>query len=169
MSEITEDPQVGQGLTKASDQKHCFSCATILHVSAIQCPKCGAQQPTLPALSSPVIASAVTNPLQGSQVYCRGCALVIHESAISCPKCGAQQKNSFPNSLSRSDRKSRIAAVMLAFFLGAIGGHKFYLGQIGLGFLYLIFCWTFIPGIVAFIEGIYFLTMSDEAFERKYY
>jgi TM2 domain-containing membrane protein YozV len=64
--------------------------------------------------------------------------------------------------------KSRIAAALFAFFLGGFGAHKFYLGQIGMGFLYLLFCWTFIPSIVAFIEFILLLAMSDETFNQKY-
>ena len=38
----------------------------------------------------------------------------------------------------------------------------------GQGFLYLIFCWTFIPAIIAFIEFIIYLCDSDEKFARKY-
>jgi hypothetical protein len=37
-----------------------------------------------------------------------------------------------------------------------------------MGVLYLLFCWTFIPAVVGFIEGILYLTMSDEAFWAKY-
>ena len=167
MSETTESLPVGVTQAKAADQKHCFSCATLLHVSATQCPRCGAQQSnTSVQVAQPVQAEAKLS-LQTNQAYCRGCGAVIHESAISCPKCGAPQKTTPAHS--GTEGKSKITAAVLAFFLGAFGGHKFYLGQIGLGFLYLIFCWTFIPGIVAFIEGIYFLTMSDEAFARKYY
>ncbi len=62
----------------------------------------------------------------------------------------------------------RMTAALLAIFLGALGGHKFYLGRIGQGILYLLFCWTFIPAIIAFIEGIIFLTMSDADFAAKY-
>lgn len=65
-------------------------------------------------------------------------------------------------------QKSRIVAAVLAFFLGGFGIHKFYLGQIGWGIIYLIFCWTFIPAIVAFIEFIIYLCTSDEEFARKY-
>jgi len=50
-------------------------------------------------------------------------------------------------------KKDPTVAVLLALFLGGIGIHKFYLGQTGLGVLYLIFCWTGIPSIIAFIEA----------------
>ncbi len=50
-------------------------------------------------------------------------------------------------------KKDSTVAVLLAIFLGGIGAHKFYLGKVGLGFLYLIFAWTIIPGIVALIEA----------------
>ena len=69
---------------------------------------------------------------------------------------------------SYSRTKSRIAAFILAWVLGGIGGHKFYLNRIGQGLLYLIFCWTFIPAVFAFIEGIIYLSMEDERFWEKY-
>jgi TM2 domain-containing membrane protein YozV len=64
--------------------------------------------------------------------------------------------------------KNRTTAALLAFFLGGIGGHKFYLGRAVQGLLYLFFCWTFIPAVIAFIEAIVLLTMSDADFNLKY-
>lgn len=66
------------------------------------------------------------------------------------------------------DRKSKSTAAVLAFFLGGFGAHKFYLRQTGLGVLYLIFFWTWIPSIIAFIEFIILLCTSEEEFDRKY-
>lgn len=57
---------------------------------------------------------------------------------------------------------NKIAYVLLAFFLGGFGGHKFYSGKIGTGILYLIFSWTFIPSIIAFVEFIIALTKSSD-------
>lgn len=65
-------------------------------------------------------------------------------------------------------KKSRIVAAILAFFLGGFGIHKFYLGRVGQGILYLLFCWTSIPSIIAFIEFIIYLCGSEEAFDQKY-
>ncbi|WP_180073870.1 MULTISPECIES: TM2 domain-containing protein [unclassified Acinetobacter] len=74
-----------------------------------------------------------------------------------------------PNALgTQYGQKIRIVAALLAFFLGGFGIHKFYLGRIGWGIVYLLFCWTFIPSIVAFIEFIVYLCTSDEDFARKY-
>jgi TM2 domain-containing membrane protein YozV len=64
--------------------------------------------------------------------------------------------------------KSRTVAILLAFFCGGIGIHKFYLGQAGWGILYFLFCWTFIPSIVAFFEFIGLVIMSDQAFDIQY-
>ena len=64
--------------------------------------------------------------------------------------------------------KDKTTAGVLAFLIGGIGGHKFYLGQTGLGVLYLMFCWTLIPGFIGLIEGISLLTMSQGAFDVKY-
>jgi len=63
--------------------------------------------------------------------------------------------------------KSKIVAGILALFLGGIGVHKFYLGKIGMGIIYLLFCWTGIPSIIAFIEGIIYLCSNDENFMLK--
>ncbi len=49
-------------------------------------------------------------------------------------------------------RKDVTAAILLAFFLGSFGAQRFYMGVIGMGILYVCFCWTFIPHIVALIE-----------------
>lgn len=65
-------------------------------------------------------------------------------------------------------RKSKTTTALLALFLGAFGVHKMYLGNWGLGIIYLIFFWTFIPGIIAFIEFIMFIAMSEADFDRKY-
>ena len=51
-----------------------------------------------------------------------------------------------------SVKKDATVAILLAFIIGGLGAHHFYLGKTGLGILYALFCWTFIPSIVAFVE-----------------
>ncbi|UQY80426.1 TM2 domain-containing protein [Candidatus Hepatincola sp. Av] len=64
--------------------------------------------------------------------------------------------------------KNKGTAIILCLFLGGIGIHKFYLGSNLLGLLYLIFCWTFIPFILAFIDFFILIFTSDENFNKKY-
>jgi TM2 domain-containing membrane protein YozV len=64
--------------------------------------------------------------------------------------------------------KSKVTAGILAILLGGFGVHKFYLGKVGMGILYLVFCWTTIPSIIGLIEGIIYLTKTEEEFQRKY-
>lgn len=80
-----------------------------------------------------------------------------------------------------SGAKNGLAAGLLAIFLGALGIHKFYLGYTGPGLVYLLtntIGWivtifflgipNIILGLIALVEGIIYLTKSDEDFERIY-
>ena len=66
-----------------------------------------------------------------------------------------------------SGPKSKAAAVLLALFLGGIGAHKFYMGSWGWGIVYLLTCWTWVPLIVALIEGVRYALMPDDEFYTK--
>ena len=49
-------------------------------------------------------------------------------------------------------------------FLGGIGAHKFYLGHMVWGLLYLVFAWTFIPAFLGFLEFFVYVSTSEETF-----
>ena len=70
--------------------------------------------------------------------------------------------------MSAATPRNRSIAALLAIFLGGIGAHKFYIGQTAQGVLYLLFFWTFIPAIVGLVEGVIYLTMTDDTFSAKY-
>lgn len=53
--------------------------------------------------------------------------------------------------------------LLLAFFLGGLGAHKFYAGKIGAGICYLLFCWTYVPAFIAFIEFIVAACQKSDA------
>ncbi|MDR0762239.1 MAG: NINE protein [Campylobacteraceae bacterium] len=93
--------------------------------------------------------------------FCSECGNIIKAKAEICPKCGVRQRLA-------SESKNRINAALFAVFLGGFGAHKFYLGKTGQGILYLIFFWTLIPALIAFVEFIIYLIMSDEEFNAKY-
>ncbi len=103
--------------------------------------------------------------------FCSECSAVIKAKAEICPKCGVRQfPPPFVSSLAAiaPNGKSKLAAALFALLLGCLGIHKFYLGRIGWGIVYLLFCWTFIPAILGIIEGIILLVMSEADFNRKY-
>ena len=80
-----------------------------------------------------------------------------------------------------SGNKNRLTAGLLAIFLGGFGVHKFYLGYNNSGLVYLLtntigwFITAFLLGlpnlalaVIALIEGITYLSKSDEEFDRTY-
>ncbi len=98
-------------------------------------------------------------------IYCKGCGKEIHETANVCPHCGARQSGVGQSS---GGPKSKIVAFVLAWFLGWIGVHHFYLGNTGKGILYLLFFWTGIPCIVGVVEGIVYLSTNDNKWNQQY-
>jgi TM2 domain-containing membrane protein YozV len=64
-----------------------------------------------------------------------------------------------------TNQRNKSIAVLLALFLGGVGAHHFYMGRPILGVFYLIFFWTFIPALLALVEAIYYLCISDESFQ----
>ena len=56
---------------------------------------------------------------------------------------------------------NKVIYCVLALLLGGIGAHKFYAGKVAAGILYLLFFWTCIPAIIAFIEFILALILSS--------
>lgn len=73
------------------------------------------------------------------------------------------------NSLSNTPRSKRKLAVVLAFFLGWLGVHRFYLGQIfwGFGYLFLFYLFTPLAILISWIDALRYLLMSDDDFARQ--
>lgn len=63
--------------------------------------------------------------------------------------------------------KRKPVATLLALFLGFFGAHKFYMGSWGWGIIYLLFFWTYIPALAAFVESIRYILISDQEFYSK--
>jgi TM2 domain-containing membrane protein YozV len=107
-----------------------------------------------------VTTHSTTTFVGADMKFCSGCGSQVHKSAAACPKCGAKQRS--------SSGRNRIVAALFAIFLGGFGAHKFYLGQVGWGIAYLVFCWTLIPAIAAFVEFIMLLATSDDRFDERF-
>ncbi len=64
--------------------------------------------------------------------------------------------------------KDKNVAGILALLFGFLGIHRFYLGQTGLGIVYLIFCLVPIIWLIAFVDAILFFVMDKDTFDMKY-
>jgi TM2 domain-containing membrane protein YozV len=117
---------------------------------------------------------AVKLEKRADEKFCSECGEIIRAKAEICPKCGVRQfaaPTSAPPPAAPApipNGRTKTTAGLLAIFLGGLGVHKFYLGRNIQGVFYLLFCWTFIPAIIGFLEGIVYFSMSDQAFAEKY-
>lgn len=129
----------------------CRSCGCPVNDGATYCPVCGSYQLAGPdPKAQPVVQPQVVYVQQPQVNYVQQPQPQVNYGSV------------------RLHNRDKTTAGLLALFLGGIGVHKFYLGQTGLGILYLIFCWTWIPGIIALVEAIVFFCTSDTEFDAKY-
>ena len=93
--------------------------------------------------------------------FCKYCGTKIHEDAVICTNCGRQVEelkgtqgqpqvivnntntntntnvNTNVGTGNYGNPKNKWVALILCFFLGWLGAHKFYEGKIGMGIIYL--------------------------------
>jgi TM2 domain-containing membrane protein YozV len=76
-----------------------------------------------------------------------------------------------PPAIARSDRNKYVAA-LIAFVLGTLGIHRFYLGRIGSGITMLVLTCTMVGLILtvpwSLIDTVRYLFMSDRDFAERY-
>ncbi len=70
-----------------------------------------------------------------------------------------------PATVRQGPPASKSILLLLTLFLGWFGAHHFYLGHYARGTMYLLFCWTWIPGWFAVIE---FLFTSNDSIEIEH-
>ena len=128
--------------------------------------------PDNPSLSKPTIASAEepssstkehpesTTEFAKNTVFCSaGCGARLHWDAPRCPTCGAPQTG-----VRYRDRR---VAALLAYFLGGLGIHRYYLG-LPHGLQYLSWIWTFVPIVKGIKEGIAISRFDQEQWDEKF-
>ena len=125
-------------------------------------------QPQLTAVSQPAATPQPKSASQSQHTYPQPAV------SLSQPTVGSYGQAAYaPPS---TYEKSKVAAGLLAIFLGGLGVHKFYLGYITQGIIMLLcsllgallIVGPFIIGIVALIEGIIYLTKTDADFDAIY-
>jgi len=134
-------------------ENKCPQCGAPIDPGATECKFCGEKF---------AVQQAAQQTQQSQTVYTQPQPQVVIQQVAPQPVYTTAINPAWPI-------KSKIAAGILAILLGGIGVHKFYLGKIGMGILYLLFCWTGIPAIVGFIEGIIYLCSNDENFQLKHH
>ncbi len=101
-------------------------------------------------------------------MYCHNCGKEIDEKAVICVHCGVPTPNFNQKATVDMTLKSKLAAGLLAIFVGSLGIHNFYLGYTGKAIAQLLLTvvgWIIIFGPVvsavwALVEGIMILTGS---------
>lgn len=168
---ISNNPQS----ISSSSTVYCTNCGNPVKEQAYACMKCGA---------SPI----------GHNKFCRCCGVALNPEQIVCIKCGAgialtqnrprgyaAREATSPgygatgyDGSGAGEPKSKITAGILALLLGGIGVHKFYMGSWGWGIVFvaaILLTGGFggiATSICGLVEGLIYLTMSQEEFEEKY-
>lgn len=79
-----------------------------------------------------------------------------------------ESNNSTSPTYSKEQKDKKLIAGILAILLGAFGIHKFYLGYTKEGIIQIILSFLCLGGIIGLIEGILYLTKSDDEFVATY-
>lgn len=87
-------------------------------------------------------------------MFCQNCGAEINDNAVVCVKCGCAVNNKKTESSSEDNKW--LIVLLLCFFVGGFGVHRFYVGKTGTGVAQLLTCggcgiWTLIDFIMILI------------------
>jgi TM2 domain-containing membrane protein YozV len=105
---------------------------------------------------------------------CYACRQPIDAVAEICPKCGVRQRAAPVAAPAGAGSDTKLAAGLCGIFCGAFGVHKFIIGATSAGVIMLLVsvltCGIggLIMGPIGLVEGIIYLSKSNEEFERLY-
>ena len=118
----------------------CRNCGAEINENAAACMSCGFAKGT-------------------GEKFCATCGKEVNPGAAVCVNCGSALKKV---ASANGEQKSKLVAVLLAFFLGSIGIHDFYLGYNKNGIIKIVLtvCTGIGGGIWALVDFIRLLTGS---------
>jgi RNA polymerase subunit RPABC4/transcription elongation factor Spt4 len=113
---------------------YCRNCGNDVSEKAVMCVACG------------------TPPKSGDK-YCHNCKAETNASSSICMKCGVPLKGTNPI---EGEGKDWLTTLLLCFFLGFIGIHRFYTGHTAIGVVQLLTLggcgiWTLIDFIIIIV------------------
>ena len=113
---------------------YCRNCGNEVSEKAVMCVACG------------------TPPKAGDK-YCHNCKAETTASAAICMKCGVSLKGDNPI---QGEGKDWLTTLLLCFFLGFLGVHRFYTGHTVIGVVQLLTLggcgiWTLIDFIIIIV------------------
>jgi TM2 domain-containing membrane protein YozV len=124
------------------------------------------------------------NPPAAPTKFCHACGQSIDARAEICPHCGVRQafgpatpSPAFSGADTpelRDAGSKKLAAGICAILIGALGIHKFIIGATNAGIITIIVTLVTcgvggaVMAIIGIIEGVIYLTRSDEEFYQTY-
>lgn len=94
---------------------------------------------------------------QENEKFCQECGEIINIKAEICPKCGVRQVlSSVKIEEPKSTENRWVVTLLLCWFLGVFGIHRFYTGHTGIGVIQLFTLggcgiWVFVDFIIIII------------------
>lgn len=147
-------PDCGENVAKRLSV--CYKCGEKNQFAAKYCLKCGEE---LDVPDNLTYCPSCDAPVLRTDLYCSSCGAMLSDASSEKyhrqhvfvgspdPVPAAQDDGKF--------RRDPFVALLLCLFLGLVGMHKFYLGDVSVGRTYFImsvfFCWTIIAPIVVLI------------------
>ena len=120
------------------ETKFCKHCGQIIDADCVVCPKCGKQVEELKGASQPnIVINNTSNSSSSSSAY------------ASASAYGHGRRTTSP--------KSKMVSLILSIFLGYLGVHRFYVGKVGTGIIWLltggVFCIGWLYDIIKIASG----------------
>lgn len=131
---------------------YCKSCGQMLGPNQAVCLNCGVQ-------------------VGVGTKFCANCGNQLAPGAAVCLSCGAAVPQGYGGGgdVLLPPGKDKLVAILLAFFLGGIGVHNFYLGETKKGLLRLLTCWFGLGPLLALIDFIKLIVGSYRVDNTKFF